>query len=93
MKDDFFGLAWKVTANITGWIAGPVIIGLFLGRWLDQKFNTAPWLFLLTIGLCFVISMFGLVSYALKEFKKIEDDARAAKLKTEAPAPYFEKNK
>jgi len=41
---------------------------------LDQKFKTEPWLFLLTIGFCFFVSMFGLVTNALKEFKQIERD-------------------
>jgi len=74
MKKDSWNLALKIMANISGWIAFPVIIGLFLGKWLDQKFKTEPWLFLLTIGFCFFVSMFGLVTNALKEFKQIERD-------------------
>ncbi len=74
MKNDTWGLALKITANISGWIAFPVIIGLFLGKWLDDRYGTAPWLFLGTISFCFVISMFGLVTMALKEFKKIEKE-------------------
>lgn len=61
-------------AALSGWIAFPVIIALFLGKWLDKKFNTDPWLFLATIGLAFLISMYGLVINALKEFKKIEKE-------------------
>ena len=57
-------------AALSGWIAFPVIIALFLGKWLDKKFNTDPWLFLATIGLAFLISMYGLVINALKEFKR-----------------------
>lgn len=91
MKNDIWGLAGKVLANISGWIAGPVIIGLFLGRWLDQKFNTAPWLLLITIGLCFVVSMFGLVTYALKEFKTIETEARTGQGLSREPGPGPEK--
>jgi len=72
MKNDSWNLALKVMANISGWIAFPVIIGLFLGKWLDQKFGTEPWLFLATIGACFVISMYGLTVNALKEFKQAE---------------------
>ncbi len=74
MKNDNWSLALRVMANLSGWIAFPVIIALFLGRWLDRKFNSEPWLFLATIGVAFLISMYGLVINALKEFKKIEKE-------------------
>jgi len=74
MKKDSWSLALKITARLTGWVAFPVIIGVFLGKWLDKKFNTEPWLFLITIGVCFLISMYGLITNALKEFKKIEQE-------------------
>jgi F0F1-type ATP synthase assembly protein I len=61
-------------ANVSGWIAFPVIIGLFLGKWLDKKFNSEPWLFLATIGFCFLFSLYGLGVNALKEFKQAEKD-------------------
>jgi len=79
MKNDSWSLALKVMANISGWIACPVIIGLFLGTWLDHRFGTAPWLFLITIGACFIVSIYGLTVNALKEFKQIEKDYRANK--------------
>ncbi len=79
MKNESWSLALKVMANISGWIAFPVIIGLFLGRWLDRRFGTEPWLFLTTIGACFIISIYGLVINSLKEFKKIEKDYAAEK--------------
>lgn len=83
MKDETWNIALRVGANISGWVAFPVIIGLFLGKWLDQKFGTAPWLFLATIGICFGVSMFGLVTMALKEFKAIEKEAQDEKKKRE----------
>lgn len=79
MKNDSWSLALRVMAQLSGWIAFPVIIALFLGKWLDKKFNTEPWLFLGTIGLAFLISMYGLIIKALKEFKKIEKEAEEAK--------------
>lgn len=74
MKNDNWGLALRIMLNLSGWIAFPVIIALFLGKWLDKKFNTEPWLFLATIGLAFVVSMYGLILKALKEFKRIEKE-------------------
>lgn len=79
MKNEYLAIALRVLANITAWIAGPVIIGIFLGKWLDNHFHTEPLLLLVTIGFCFIVSMYGLVQNALKEFKKIEKDAEKEK--------------
>lgn len=72
MKNDTWSLALRIIANLSYWIAFPVLGGVFLGRWLDRKYGTEPWLFLATIGLSFLISMYGLIINAVKEFKKIE---------------------
>jgi len=79
MKNDTWNAALRITANIFGWIAFPIIIGLYLGKWLDKRYGTEPWLFLGTIAVCFLISMYGLVANALKEFKKAEKDYIDAK--------------
>lgn len=84
MKDNYLAISLRVIGNLTAWIAGPVIIGVFLGKWLDNRYHTEPWLFLASIGFCFLISMYGLIINALKEFKKIEIEAdREKKLKAE----------
>jgi F0F1-type ATP synthase assembly protein I len=80
MQNDSWSLALRIMARISGWIAFPVLIGVFLGRWLDKTFDTEPFLFLTTVAICFVISMYGLVINALKEFKKIEADSQAEKI-------------
>lgn len=80
MKNEYLAIALRVLANITAWIAGPVIIGVFLGKWLDNHFHTEPLLLLVTVGFCFIISMYGLTRNALKEFKKIEAEAEREKL-------------
>lgn len=69
MKNDSWYLALRAMANISGWIAFPVILGLYLGKWLDSKFATEPWLFLVTTGICFLVSVYGLSRSVLKEFK------------------------
>lgn len=82
MNNNYPGSILRLLSNITAWIVGPVIIGIFVGRWLDQKFNTEPWLFLISVGVCFLVSMFGLVNNALKEFKIIEDEFNKNKEKS-----------
>ena len=58
--------------KLSVWIAAPVIIALYLGKWLDKRYATEPWLFLASVGLAFLISLFGLIRNAAKEFKKLE---------------------
>lgn len=74
--DGSWQLALRVLVNVSAWIAFPVLVGIFLGKWLDDKYGTEPWLFLVTLGVCFFISMYGLITNALKEFKKIEVEAK-----------------
>ena len=74
MKNESWALALKVTAKLAGWIAFPVILGTFLGQWLDKKYGTEPWLFLAATGFAFLISMYGLIINALQEFKKIDKE-------------------
>ncbi len=74
MKNESWALALRVMVRLAGWIAFPVILGTFLGQWLDKKYGTEPWLFLAAVGLAFLVSMYGLITNALKEFKKIEKE-------------------
>lgn len=60
--------------RFSGWIAGPVIIAAIAGNWLDEKYNTDPWIFLSAIGVAFIFSMIGLVKETLKEYRKIEKE-------------------
>lgn len=61
-----------IFARSLGWIAAPVILGSYLGKWLDKKYGTEPWLFISTVGLAFFISMFGLIKETAEQYKKIE---------------------
>mgnify|MGYP000968871592 CR=1 FL=1 len=75
--------AWQeglqVFLRLSAWIAFPVLVGVFVGRWLDRKYDSEPWLFLTSVGAAFLVSMFGLVTNAIKEFKKIEAESKKKK--------------
>lgn len=60
--------------KLSGWIAIPIIIGAFLGKWLDKKYDSEPLLFLVSTGAAFIVSMFGLIKNTMEEFKKIEKE-------------------
>ncbi len=63
--------------RLGSWIAGPVIVAVFFGKWLDQKYDTDPWLFLLSVGTAFVVSMSGIVRDSLNEIRRIEAETEA----------------
>jgi len=58
--------------QLSGWIVVPIIMAVFLGKWLDQKYNTKPWLFLATVIAAFVVSMLGIVKEANQAIKQME---------------------
>jgi len=60
-------------SQMSAWIGFPVIIAVFLGKWLDQKYQTEPWLFLATVGASFIISMVGIIRIALKSINEIDN--------------------
>ncbi|MFH1326233.1 MAG: AtpZ/AtpI family protein [Candidatus Falkowbacteria bacterium] len=61
-------------SRMSGWVVGPVVLAIFLGKWLDKRHDTEPWLFLGTVGLAFVISIVGLVKDALREMEKLSKE-------------------
>lgn len=65
--------------QISGWIVGPIILAIFIGKWLDDKYNTKPWLFLACVGTAFIISNIGIVRETLKTMKKIEKEKKSEK--------------
>lgn len=69
------GKDWKpaffLFIRISGWIAFPVIGALFLGKWLDNVFSSAPLIFLSLTGIAFLVSLFGIVKESRKTMSQI----------------------
>jgi F0F1-type ATP synthase assembly protein I len=65
--------------RLSGWIAGPIIAALFIGRWLDKKYDSEPWIFLASVGIAFVISSVGIVKEAKVVMDKIIEDEKHKK--------------
>jgi len=68
-----------IFARMSGWVAGPIIVGLFLGKWLDSKMGTTPIIFVVTISLSFFCSTFGIVREAKKYMKALENEINIKK--------------
>ena len=58
--------------RLSAWIFAPVILAVFIGRWLDQKYDTEPWLFIGCTAAAFIISMIGLIKNVKEEYRKID---------------------
>ncbi len=67
--------------RLSGWIGGPVILALFFGKWLDNKYGTAPKFFLFCVGIAFFVSTIGIVRDAMLAIKNIDDEAEENKKK------------
>jgi F0F1-type ATP synthase assembly protein I len=68
----------KVFTNISAWIVGPVLVSIFIGKYLDKKFGTAPWILGVSLALSFTISMIAIVKIASKYSKEVDkkDDGK-----------------
>jgi len=51
-------------AKLSVWIGGPIVAAVFVGKWLDGKYGTAPWIFLATVAFAFILSSIGIVREA-----------------------------
>ncbi len=71
--------------KLSVWITAPVIIAMYLGKWLDEKYQTEPWLFLSSIGIAFIISMIGLIRSTSRELKKFVKPDNLGKDRTGEP--------
>lgn len=63
-------LAWQLGYSI----AVPLIVLALLGRFLDKKFNTSPWLLLTGIFLSLIVSTFAVYNKTIKILQETEDE-------------------
>ncbi len=60
----------------TGWIAFPIIGALYLGRYLDDKYQTEPFYFLLITAIAFIISCIGISMVGVRYMKEIDKEIK-----------------
>jgi F0F1-type ATP synthase assembly protein I len=60
----------KVFSEISAWIVGPVIVALIIGKYLDTKYQTTPWILVFLLGASFTASMIVIVQIAKRYLKE-----------------------
>jgi F0F1-type ATP synthase assembly protein I len=61
----------RLFLKLSGWIGGPAILGVILGKYLDQKFHTQPWLLLAIVGAAFIFSIVMIVRIGMREMDNV----------------------
>ncbi len=75
--------AMVIFSRMSFYIAFPIIIGLFVGKKLDDRFGTEPLLFIVLMGVAFMISIVSIVKISKKYIKDIEIEAEKNRLNKE----------
>jgi len=58
--------------KFSSWVVAPVLLAAFLGKWLDNKYDSEPWIFLFAVGTAFLVSILGLIKTVTEEYRRLE---------------------
>jgi F0F1-type ATP synthase assembly protein I len=76
---DHAGQAWwepalVIGGQMVGWIVGPLLLALFLGKWLDNKYQSGPRFLLILVGIAFISSNVGIVLNTINFSKSLDKE-------------------
>ena len=66
-------LALRIFADFSGTIAIPAVLGALLGKWLDSRFGTEPWLLIVTLAVALGVTASVVVRKARFYGRKYEE--------------------
>lgn len=77
-KKPLNGEAWwkpgvELFSEVSMWIVAPIVLALIIGKYLDNHYGTKPTLFLISVGISFIITCIGMVRVIKKYMKKIKE--------------------
>ena len=75
-KDLWWKPAVMIFSNVSAWIAGPIILALIVGKYLDRRYGTAPWFFIGLTILSFIVSIGAIWKILLKYIKDLEKEEK-----------------
>lgn len=73
-QGDFNRVAMATFLQFSGWIAIPIIMALFAGNWLDEKFKTEPTFTFIFIGVAFITTVVGLARKGKKMMQEVNQE-------------------
>ncbi len=68
----WFAPALELFGQLAAWLVFPIILAIFLGKWLDVKFDSEPKFYFICVAVSFLVTMAGLIRYAIRAMRKIE---------------------
>ena len=74
--NDLYREALLVFARVSGWIGVPVVLALFVGKYLDAKYSIAPWGTLSAVGISFMFSLFGIIRETTAYMKRMAQETQ-----------------
>ena len=61
--------------KVSAYVAIPIVIALYVGKYFDNRYDTTPWVFLSLTFFAFLISLFSIWRYLIKYMKELEKEA------------------
>lgn len=85
MKNETGGAWWKpgviIFSKVSASIAIPIVLALYIGKYLDKKYNSEPWLFLGLTFIAFMFSLFYIWKSIVKYMNDLEIEEREKNIK------------
>lgn len=63
----------------SSWIVVPLILSLFFGNWLADRYKTGQWIVFVCIGIAFSVTIGGLIKTYNRELKQFNDKNKKQK--------------
>ncbi len=58
---------------ISTWIVVPIVAALIIGKYLDRRLDTEPWIFLFSAGFAFLITCLGILRIVKDYVRETKD--------------------
>jgi F0F1-type ATP synthase assembly protein I len=71
--------AAEIFSEVSTWVVVPIVLALIVGKYLDNHFQTKPFIFLGLTAFAFFVSCFGIVRVVSRYMKKIEEESKQNK--------------
>lgn len=78
-KEAWWKPAIAIFTNLTASIVAPILVALFLGKYLDDKFDSGNKFFFILIAIAFLVTIFSIATILKKYLKKMKDSVESGK--------------